>query len=268
MFYIKIRFDYYDPPVDIYLQNGFFSFEVPSVNFHRHVYAECHYIICGKYEFNVNGSVFTVGENTAVIINPGVFHSFRKVIPEGKRIVFQMNCPGISGISQESDYSVKKKEFALTEKLEHEISLFNQNHRCSMLTEYLRLFFYDVIIGENNITLNFRHDRKLHIYEIISNFHNTDLKLEDIAGELHLSPRQTSRVLYEYFGMSFSDMLTETRLADAKYQIEHTDAALTDIALSAGFQSYNGFWKAFRKKYGVTPNQLRRRKGCVCGRQL
>lgn len=126
--------------------------------------------------------------------------------------------------------------------------------------------FYDVIIGENNITLNFRHDRKLHIYEIISNFHNTDLKLEDIAGELHLSPRQTSRVLYEYFGMSFSDMLTETRLADAKYQIEHTDAALTDIALSAGFQSYNGFWKAFRKKYGVTPNQLRRRKGCVCGR--
>ena len=130
------------------------------------------------------------------------------------------------------------------------------------LTEYLRLFFYDVIIGENNITLNFRHDRKLHIYEIISNFHNTDLKLEDIAGELHLSPHQPSRVLYEYFGMSFSDMLTETRLADAKYQIEHTDAALTDIALSAGFQSYNGFWKAFRKKYGVTPNQLRRRKGC------
>lgn len=186
MFYIKIRFDYYDTPVDIYLQNGFFSFEVPSVNFHRHVYAECHYIICGKYEFNVNGSVFTVGENTAVIINPGVFHSFRKVIPEGKRIVFQMNCPGISGISQESDYSVKKKEFALTEKLEHEISLFNQNHRCSMLTEYLRLFFYDVIIGENNITLNFWHDRKLHIYEKISNFHNTDLKLEDIAGELHL----------------------------------------------------------------------------------
>lgn len=45
MFYIKIRFDYYDTPVDIYLQNGFFSFEVPSVNFHRHVYAECHYII-------------------------------------------------------------------------------------------------------------------------------------------------------------------------------------------------------------------------------
>lgn len=260
MFYIKIRFDYYDTPVDIYLQNGFFSFEVPSVNFHRHVYAECHYIICGKYEFNVNGNVFTVGENTAVIINPGVFHSFRKVIPEGKRIVFQMNCPGINEMSQEGDYSVKKKEFALTEKLEREISHFNQNHRCSMLTEYLRLFFYDVIIGENNITLNFRHDRKLHIYEIISNYHNTNLKLEDIAEELHLSPRQTSRVLYEYFGMSFSDMLTETRLADAKYQIEHTDAALADIALSAGFQSYNGFWKAFRKKYEVTPNQLRSKK--------
>lgn len=257
MFYIKIRFDYYDTPVDIYLQNGFFSFEVPSVNFHRHVYAECHYIISGKYEFNVNGNVFTVGENTAVIINPGVFHSFHKVIPEGKRIVFQMNFPGLCNSPNDGDYSVKQKEFALTDKLEDEISLFNQNHRCSMLAEYLRLFFSDVIVGENNITLDFRHDRMLQIYEIISNYHNTDLKLENISEELHLSPRQTSRVILEYFGMNFSDMLTETRLADAKYQIEHTDAVLTDIALSAGFQSYNGFWKAFRKKYGVKPNQLR-----------
>ena len=255
MFYIKLQFDYNDAPVDIYLQNGFFSAEVPSVNFHRHVYAECHYIICGKYEFNINGNLFIADENTAILIEPGIFHSFNKLHSNGKRIVFQINCPFLSKAASEAGFSIKKKEFELTERLEREICMFLQNRRCSILREYLRLFFFDVIIGENNINPDLQFDRKLQIYEIISSYYNTNLTLNDIADNLHLSPRQTSRILQTYFGMNFNDMLTETRLENAKFQIEHTSKPLTDIAFDVGFQSYNGFWKAFRKKYGISPNQ-------------
>lgn len=263
MFYIRIHFDYNGEPVDIYLQNGFFNEEKSAVIFHRHPYCECHYIIDGEYEFNVNGVPLTIEKNSALIINPRVFHSFRHLSSNCSRIVFQINYPGLEKF-ESPDYSIIHKEFSLTEKLMYEIDMFNKNHIYGILTEYLRLFFFEIIIGESNFDIKFRNDRRLQIFEIINNYYNTDLTVEMLADELHLSPRQVGRVINEYFGMSFSELLTDTRLENAKYLIDHTDRSLTDIALGTGFRSYNGFWKAFRKKYGVSPNEIPRKQIRFC----
>ena len=83
------------------------------------------------------------------------------------------------------------------------------------------------------------------------------LKLEDLAEEIHLSPRHTSRIVLKLYGMSFVQKLTEIRLDNAKYNLKHTDHSLNTIAQECGFASYSYFTSCFRKRLGITPGEYR-----------
>jgi len=59
---------------------------------------------------------------------------------------------------------------------------------------------------------------------------------------------QTS--IYQYYN--------DERLKRAKLLIEQTASNLTVIALLSGFNNYTNFYKAFRKKYNLSPSEIAR----------
>ena len=83
------------------------------------------------------------------------------------------------------------------------------------------------------------------------------IKLEDLAEEIHLSPRHASRMVIKVYGVSFIQKLTEIRLDSAKYYLKHTDHTLNTIAQECGFSSYSYFTSCFKKKLGITPGEYR-----------
>ena len=54
------------------------------------------------------------------------------------------------------------------------------------------------------------------------------------------------------------DYLTRFRLTRAKEQLAHTDASVSSIAYSCGYQDPRVFTRAFRQEFGVTPASYRR----------
>jgi AraC-like DNA-binding protein len=80
--------------------------------------------------------------------------------------------------------------------------------------------------------------------------------IEYTAKQLHLGPRTLARRL-EAEGTSFSELLDALRHGLAKrYLCEH-DMAIPDIALLTGFAQTTGFYRAFRRWTGMTPNEYR-----------
>ena len=75
---------------------------------------------------------------------------------------------------------------------------------------------------------------------------------------MNLSERQTQRLLQQNFGKTFSQKLTDARMAAAAQLLEGTDLSVTQIAERSGYSSIEHFSTAFRRRMGCSPREYRK----------
>jgi AraC-like DNA-binding protein len=95
--------------------------------------------------------------------------------------------------------------------------------------------------------------------DILSSLARSDLNIAMIAFRYGLSPRQAQR-LFEQSGTTFTEYLLEHRLLAARKLLLDPDnywRKISDIAQSAGFADLSYFNRAFRRRFGVTPSDMR-----------
>lgn len=83
------------------------------------------------------------------------------------------------------------------------------------------------------------------------------LNFEAIAGLCGQSPRALARRFANEMGMTWSQTLTRIRIIQAIERLATSDASITNIALSVGYNSLSGFNAAFRDLTDMTPTQYR-----------
>ena len=86
-----------------------------------------------------------------------------------------------------------------------------------------------------------------------------DLSVATIALRHRLKPRWVQR-LFESDGTTFTDFVLTQRLARAHRLLtdpRHADRKISAIALNAGFGDLSYFNRAFRRRYGAAPSELR-----------
>lgn len=92
--------------------------------------------------------------------------------------------------------------------------------------------------------------------ELIDDCHAEDLRLEDIALQVSLSPFHLVRVFKARFGLTPHAYLVQTRVRRARALLR-TPLRLADIAASVGFSDQSHFTRHFKRKHGVTPGAYR-----------
>ncbi|WP_298430881.1 AraC family transcriptional regulator [Ottowia sp.] len=86
-----------------------------------------------------------------------------------------------------------------------------------------------------------------------------ELRLEHIARLHHMTPRQVQR-LFAREGTCFSDHVREQRLERAHALLAdpaQRGKRVLDIALESGFNGFPAFSRAFRRRFGMTPTEVR-----------
>lgn len=86
------------------------------------------------------------------------------------------------------------------------------------------------------------------------------LTLSDLSGLLNLSPRQTQRLLQRHFGKTFSQKLTEARMAAASQFLLTSELTITEISERTGFSSIEHFSAAFKRFAGRSPRAYRQER--------
>lgn len=85
------------------------------------------------------------------------------------------------------------------------------------------------------------------------------LSLEELAGKLGLSTRQTERLLLCRYGKNFLQKKTEARMSAAVILLSDPTKTITDIAEELGYSSMEHFSSAFKSYYHSSPREYRKK---------
>lgn len=91
-------------------------------------------------------------------------------------------------------------------------------------------------------------------------YSDSNLSLQMIASILKMSTAHISKLFREKENKPISEYITDVRLNNARVLLETSDYTVNDIMERVGFNNQSYFFRLFKKKYGVTPKELRTKK--------
>jgi AraC-like DNA-binding protein len=132
------------------------------------------------------------------------------------------------------------------------------------LISYLDEFFH-YFSFENKVVVNARNDNPLTVERLgrIINYiyekHAEKITLESLSRLEHLSTYYISHLITEGTGMSFREFLCFARVEFSEMNLLDTNKKINVIAQEAGFSATSYYIKYFRKWFGMTPDEYRKK---------
>lgn len=95
--------------------------------------------------------------------------------------------------------------------------------------------------------------------EYIENNIYSRLNYDDIASHAFCSSYHFQRMFAAVFGLTLGEYIRARKMTLAAAELKNEDSRIIDIALKYGYESQEGFARAFTKFHGITPSQARRK---------
>ncbi len=111
---------------------------------------------------------------------------------------------------------------------------------------------------EQHITMG-REERIIEIISFIQKEYVT-VTLDMLSDYFHLSKPYLSKYIKEKAGMTFQEVVKEERMKKAKNMLKHTSNTVETIAANVGYENVEHFNRLFKRSYGVTPVQYRKKQ--------
>ena len=97
----------------------------------------------------------------------------------------------------------------------------------------------------------------MHI--LSENYPDSELGLEKVAQLLPMSPAQLSRILNQQVGVSFRQLLRQTRIEEAKHLLASRHYSVKEVAVRVGFVDSHYFSRTFKALTGQSASEYRLR---------
>ena len=98
---------------------------------------------------------------------------------------------------------------------------------------------------------------------LIEQFVNTQYakrtSIDDVAELLHLSKRQADRRVKQIFGKTYPALILDRRMSISKKMLQQSNMTCSQVAERVGYQSYTGFYVAFKGYYGCAPETTKKK---------
>ena len=109
--------------------------------------------------------------------------------------------------------------------------------------------FNDGLAISDNISVN--------VMDFIRNHFTENLTLETLEEKFKLSSSTINKIVKNMSSFTFLEFLTGLRLKRAEELLKGTTLSAEKVAILSGFNYYSTFYRAFKKKYGVSPKDFK-----------
>lgn len=225
--------------------------------------SEITYCYSGEGACTIEKEKKIIGRDSYFIVNPMEFHSNGTESECGYYIL------GISNAVFELPKDRKSRYYsAKTPYMRHLIEMMiwalqEKGHDQSIIIqksfELLLLTLKDDLNSNEIIKLERKECDTLDaICRYIDSFFPHKITISMLAKTFSLSESSIMHLFKEKYGISVMEFLRERRLKEAKFQLEKLDDSIQRIAFITGFGTTPYFYKYFKKKTGMTPQEYRK----------
>lgn len=251
---------------------------------HSHAMYELHILYRGSAEIEVEGQSVELYQDDCALVYPDTFHNFKSQ-DEDSTIVslgFFLEKNGEKGdvdyyeilqqhFRQSNGLLVLRENASVIEYIQKMIAgrllqkPFSKNIEEALLVLVFSELLY--LICGNSVPTNreeqglAENDQRAYVIEdYFNHYYMEDISLKKLSALLCLGEKQTNRMIQKTFGESFRERLSKMRLKAAEKLLTESDMDVKNIAEIVGYQSYNGFYLAFKTKTGLTPLEYREKQ--------
>ena len=258
-------------PVQIFYNNAEGAKRLCEFHWHEHL--ELHYVISGTGRFLINQREFLAEQGDLTVVNSNELHScealngpFRACVMifdqsdlsrelSDRHILFQQQI--------RQDPAVEQLISSAMGEWEAQKPGYKQMCRSLILQLYVYLtrnYVNQMLQEKDSIRRNRDLERLNAVLVYIEQHYTESISNRQLADLIHLSEDRFCHLFREGIGIAPLQYINDTRLQKAFSLLQTPHFSVTEVADAVGFQDYNHFGRLFRRKYGCTPNEIRKGK--------
>lgn len=254
-----------------------------SDSYHCHDHGEIAFVLSGTGKYRIEDEIYTVQEGDLLIFNPGVRHQ-AMVCPESETPTTEFfvgysdlklqGLPANALPVPEGEYmlhtagELRQRLFKICSSMEAEKAVCKQG-KYFMLKAYMIQILL-LAIREQCEPMEklqgcaFESVNRKYVVEQMLNYfedhYSEKISLDQIAENMYLSPFYISKIFKSETGDTPIRHLINIRLEKAKELLEGgCDGSIQEVAASVGYDDAYHFSKLFKKHFGISPSQVRRK---------
>lgn len=261
---------------DSLMELEFLTGEKTGIHYHENI--ELLFLLQGELRITVEEDDFKLGSGDIIVINANRNHSYEGA---GDLLIgrFLLSYSKISELLGSSTVlfwcNSTLDDNSAYEELRLVISrVFNQYlkdeksqgsgriYLNSLYYQMLHIMVKNFLLTEKDVRYEGekgeKDDRVQEIFSYIRLNYRRSISLQDIAGQLYLSPAYISKYIKRKCNSSFVELINSVRLGHAMEDLMYTENSVMKIAMDNGFASVAAYNKAFKDAYKATPSEFRK----------
>ncbi len=254
-----------------------------EAKYHKHEHLEFGYILSGRGRHRIGDQVYDVCEGDLILINAGEYHQSLISESGGPAVEFYVGLTDIylEGLEKNNlpiseagpilhtsgELKMKLSRLCIYMEAEKEMGRFGRHfmmktYAMQMLVLYLREQEQSQKERPMRQCSFESVNRKYLVEKILDYFEDNyaqKISLDQIAGNMYLSPFYVSKIFKAETGETPIHLLIEIRMEKAKeLLLEDPSLSIQEVSARVGYEDAYHFSKLFKKKFGVAPSGMRK----------
>lgn len=254
-----------------------------EVNYHYHDFDKIIFLISGNIEYTIEGKTYLCNEQDFIFVPHGMLHKLQNLSNQSyNRIVIYFKPEFLSEMGESVNLGrfyeeiIKKDcnvlhfkdkssnqlhKYLLKYQKEEEEDKFGRDLMLKTLMDEFLIYLNRAVLKEDVSYLPKVHENSKisAIFAYINQNLNGDLSVDSIAKDLFMSRSYLMHLFKEETGETLASYITSRRLAYGRSLI-FAGVSITEACYACGYKEYSTFLRAYRKKYGETPSELRKQE--------
>lgn len=260
---------------------------------HSHLFHEIYYVLQGNLSFSINSQIVSLEKNDLLYIQPGIMHE-RIFCPQENFSYFVISFE-LNGKRTQPLYSnqifmefLKDEQMLLSrlisvpfqkaadlcgcnDEINSLCNCLQQHYMAGIIKVYSYISSFFIAAAQSLTGLRSRQDfddfsigivnKAARIHQYMVEHCSEPLTLQTVSKAVHYSSRQIQRIIYEHYGVNFSEMLAFCRVYKAKTLLCTTQFSMEHICDLCGFGNYQTMLKHFQSIEKTSPTTYRRKFG-------
>ena len=239
---------------------------------HTHSWYELFCVTRGARTFSVEGERVTLSAGECLVVAPGCVHC-AVASDEGECLAFDLSLQKLPGKTAPG-----RLEPVLRLRGAGRFSVSPEGIRAAALASgalaaremlsaatYLWELLLDLCRAHEHASVeellsDSGMSRIYKLEQLMDRYYTESIPLKTLAGALHLSTRQLSRVIRRQYGCTYREKIGALRMQTAAHLLLSSDLSEQEIALQVGYQTFRTFETRFIRSFGTAPAEYRRRE--------